>query len=722
MLRTGARVGIQRRSRLTRTGMSPQRALLGFVVGGLLVVLGGLWPASAGAVFPGSNGLLTYDAAGSGGQVGVWTAGANGSGATEVASEPNAAVDDPAFSPDGRRIAFVTGSGHIAVMDANGQNVKDLTPGDAPGGVVDGSPSWSPDGSKIAFTRVDYSSAQPEFDVWVMSASDGSGQTDLTPGMGVDSTEPAWSPAGTEIAFVRGNPEEIWTMDASGRNPTQVSHTDFDASDPSWSPDAAKIVYSFEHTDLFVINSDGSGDATQLTNSSGVSEGASSWSPDGTEIVTSGQNKDTSVNNLYLVNPTTGAETKIPNTTTADHPDWQSLPIPHASTGGALDVSLTSASVLGTVDGLGQSVFYYFQYGAANSGKYGSQTAARPALAAGGPTDEAADLTGLTPGTVYDYRIVVQSLQGAVLAVGLNRSFTTLSSGDGSEGGGPPVQIGTLAIGGGTIPLDSANLSTQAQRNIHGQLSAAQVKLAAAGVLTSGGLGVIDGLVTGKHYSTATLKLFTPGTTKSAVTIGLSQVYPTSTSMSSTAAQNLLSADLVVHGSNPTVTVTARDAATSSVRRMLRGRQRISYRKLGRLIHAFRRAARTHTRHRASSAASQALSVRVGHATVPLTGFHFVLQRPLDPGTGLPTGKVHTTGFSLTFPNVGGVSRELARTVSGAAISQVTVLLPAVQGQTSVKVTLQHVVASSDFINAPSELLSLTAHTFGMTGVHSVTF
>ena len=52
----------------------------------------------------------------------------------------------PAWSPDGRRIAFAS-DGDIYVMDADGGNQRGLTTG----GVNDGAPSWSPDGLRIAF-------------------------------------------------------------------------------------------------------------------------------------------------------------------------------------------------------------------------------------------------------------------------------------------------------------------------------------------------------------------------------------------------------------------------------------------------------------------------------------------------------------------------------------------------------------------------------------------
>jgi Tol biopolymer transport system component len=72
-------------------------------------------------------------------------------------------------------------------MNANGGGAEKLT--DHPDRY---DPAWSPDGTRIAFWR--------EEQIFVMSAN-GSGERSLTPGAPFDPRAPTWSPDSSEIAF-----------------------------------------------------------------------------------------------------------------------------------------------------------------------------------------------------------------------------------------------------------------------------------------------------------------------------------------------------------------------------------------------------------------------------------------------------------------------------------------------------------------------------------------
>jgi len=157
--------------------------------------------------------------------VGRYLVSTDGSGARKLPYIPLIAV----WSPDGRQIAFVNnvstglpGPGaarskddsEIYVMNADGSGTRRLTHNVG----YDGKPAWSPDGRKIAFQssrRVGGSKAE----IYVMNA-DGSGKRNLTRNPANDGS-PSWSPDGRRIAFVSdrdGRPEaHVMNADGSGQ-------------------------------------------------------------------------------------------------------------------------------------------------------------------------------------------------------------------------------------------------------------------------------------------------------------------------------------------------------------------------------------------------------------------------------------------------------------------------------------------------------------------------
>jgi len=89
-------------------------------------------------------------------------------GSSEINLSRSAAYDGwPAWSPDGKRIAFGSNRGMVTqlyVVDADGSHLMRLL--DERGTEEDTRPDWSPDGSKIAFTRL----VDGNIDIYVMSA------------------------------------------------------------------------------------------------------------------------------------------------------------------------------------------------------------------------------------------------------------------------------------------------------------------------------------------------------------------------------------------------------------------------------------------------------------------------------------------------------------------------------------------------------------------------
>jgi hypothetical protein len=121
--------------------------------------------------------------------------------------EPDSAFHGPAWSPDGRKIAFDYSPGVLSVISADGSDPVRLTP--AIGAMEP--LSWSPDGQYIVFYKPQ-DGALYFVDVYSGSISK----------LVEDGTGPAWSPDGHQIAFYRSD-EQIWVMDADGTGLTQLT-------------------------------------------------------------------------------------------------------------------------------------------------------------------------------------------------------------------------------------------------------------------------------------------------------------------------------------------------------------------------------------------------------------------------------------------------------------------------------------------------------------------
>jgi len=160
----------------------------------------------------------------------------------------------PALSPDGKRVAFSSnraGSWDIYVMPVTGGKAVQITSDSA----HDLHASWSPDGQSLVFCRLGQTSGR--WELWVVDVFNPA-QTQFI-GYGLF---PEWCPiSGTgyagadQILFQRSRERgsrtfSIWTLDYSpttqqAGNETEIaSSPDHALINPSWSPDASRIVYA----------------------------------------------------------------------------------------------------------------------------------------------------------------------------------------------------------------------------------------------------------------------------------------------------------------------------------------------------------------------------------------------------------------------------------------------------------------------------------------------
>ncbi len=180
----------------------------------------------------------------------IWSMNANGSGQKNLTNTPGPEEYDPAFSPAGGKIAY-TRTSSIWVMNPNGSAQTNLTPEDSlpecpdsPGYYFDGAskhPAFSPDGQTIAFTGPVICDNTLGSDIWVMSAADGSGKTNLIDDNGTNDFRPAFSPDGTKILFESnrdgvGSPTELYSMPADGAGITRLTNNSVWDADADWAP------------------------------------------------------------------------------------------------------------------------------------------------------------------------------------------------------------------------------------------------------------------------------------------------------------------------------------------------------------------------------------------------------------------------------------------------------------------------------------------------------
>jgi Tol biopolymer transport system component len=247
-------------------GMGVRRAIVLLVgMGVTFLLVSGLTPmgpsaqeATGSTADNGRIAFHSYEAA----DADIYAMNPDGTGKinlTDEAPDAYAGADvEPAFSPDGTRIAFQS--------DRSGEYTED--------------PNWP----------------EPIFDVWIVNA-DGSGEPRRV--TAAEGHAPTWSPDGKQIAYSSSSDGnfEIWVQNVDGTGtPRQITHTENTQdgvvinTTPSWSVDG-KIAYvsnkdnpNINQRDIYVANADGTGEATRLTNTPTANNWAPEWSPDGKRI------------------------------------------------------------------------------------------------------------------------------------------------------------------------------------------------------------------------------------------------------------------------------------------------------------------------------------------------------------------------------------------------------------------------------------------------------
>lgn len=174
------------------------------------------------------------------------------------------------WSIDGRRMVVLAadakGKSQVFVADRNSGSFREVSSKFAPRGAA--SASLSPDGRLVAWVP-DMRGRLPIIVTDIQSGE----STDLTPGVLANNETPRWSPDGKQIAFAsaRGGEmdqrNDIYVMDADGKNVRNLSLNPMEDFDPKWSADGRSIVFASLRngtSQMFEVNLD-SGITRQLS-------------------------------------------------------------------------------------------------------------------------------------------------------------------------------------------------------------------------------------------------------------------------------------------------------------------------------------------------------------------------------------------------------------------------------------------------------------------------
>ncbi len=258
----------------------------------------------------------------------VYAINGNGAFPVNLPSNSTAADTDPAYSPDGTKIAFASDRDgdneiYVAAWDGSGTVTK-LTSNTSD----DREPAWSPNGGYIAFR----SNRDGNNDIYKMTAT-GASQQRLTAN-GDSEFAPAWSPDGAEIAYQRfGSQNDVWKMNSDGQGQTQLTTDGANDGAPEYSPNGTQIAFHSNRggSDFEIFTMSATGGSQTAANQQRRQRRTPDWSPNGGSIAFSSDRDGD--HEIYTMTSTGGSQTRRTTLSGTDiSPSWQGDKTPPATT------------------------------------------------------------------------------------------------------------------------------------------------------------------------------------------------------------------------------------------------------------------------------------------------------------------------------------------------------------------------------------------------------
>jgi len=246
-------------------------------------------------------------------------------GRTPIRLTNNPADDrDPAWSPDGQRLAFASrrdDNWELYIYDTATAETQRMTTDLA----FQAAPSWSNDGVWLTYENY----VGGNLDVFVLRVDGSQEPISLPSNSPTPDYSPSWSPDGRRIAFVslRDGNQDVYVFNFDDSSVINVTRTpERDEDHPAWSPDSQFLAYTaLDAGQRKVFVTSLSDSVTQVINIGG----APSWSPDGGSIAAMIESIDGA---QIVINPFSsgGAAAILPAPTGAAQVTWTRQPLPPA--------------------------------------------------------------------------------------------------------------------------------------------------------------------------------------------------------------------------------------------------------------------------------------------------------------------------------------------------------------------------------------------------------